>query len=117
MAASTAPSTMPVMLGVVAVATYAMLPCWRWASCVVAVSCAVGLAAPGSAVSCLLVGAQLGAVAYLVAAAARASGAAHTDGAATILGVTCVVIMVVAALQARRAQGQTKKSDVSHTSK
>lgn len=95
---------------VVAVATYAVLPCWRWASCVVATSCAAGLVAPGSAVSCLLVGAQVGAVAYLLAAAARASGAAHTDGAATVLGTVCVIIMVVAALH-------QKKSDVSHTSK
>lgn len=95
------PTVAPVMLVVVAVATYAVLPCWRWASCVVATSCAAGLAAPGSPISCMLVGAQLGAVAYLVAEAARASGAAHTDGAATTLGAACVVIMVLAALQAR----------------
>lgn len=102
---------LPVMLPVVAVATYAVLPCWRWASCVVATSCAAGLAAPGSAISCLLVGAQLGALAYLVAQAARASGAAHTETAATVLGAVCVLIMVAAALQSK------KKSAVSHTSK
>lgn len=90
---------LPVLL--VAVATFLALPSPAVAAAVVALSCAVGLAAPGTLPSHALASSQLGAVAYLLAAGARASGAADTGWSAAVLGCVATVILAVVVLHHR----------------
>lgn len=104
-----APGTLLGVALAAATATYVSLPSALAAAGVIAVACLAQAASVGMLPGGVLGGAHIGALAYLLAAAATATGLAHTPTAATILAVACTVSLVVTAVNLQRQARVEKK--------